>query len=199
VKVDKAYVFDSPTGKKTLADLFGPRSQLAIYHFMLTPGLEHICDGCAHVADHVDSARQHFEQADLSFAAVSRAPLERIEQVLKRMSWKFAWVSSQGSDFNHDFGVSFTDEQIANRPTSYNYGTTDYAEADLPGASVFVKDEHSAVYHSYSTYARGLELLCGSFNWLDLVPKGRNEAGLMSWLRLHDEYEGEAHVHSCCA
>jgi predicted dithiol-disulfide oxidoreductase (DUF899 family) len=168
----------SPDGRRTLADFFGPRSQLAVYHFMLTPGSDHICDGCAFVCDHVDAARQHFEHADLSFVAISRAPLAQIEAVRRRMGWAFPWVSSHESDFNYDFGVSFTDEQIANRPTGYNYGTTDYAEPDLPGASIFAKDNAGVVYHTYSTYTRGLELLDGAFMWLDLTPKGRNEIGV---------------------
>jgi predicted dithiol-disulfide oxidoreductase (DUF899 family) len=189
VSVEKEYVFDGPSGKRTLADLFDGRSQLAVYHFMLTPGSDHICDGCAFLADHVDAARQHFEHADLSFAAVSRAPLEQIEPVKKRLSWHFTWVSSHGSDFNYDYGVSFTEEQVARGETDYNYGTTPYAAPDLPGTSVFAKDAEGQIYHIYSTYARGGELLLGAFNWLDLTPKGRNENGIMSWVRLHDEYE----------
>jgi predicted dithiol-disulfide oxidoreductase (DUF899 family) len=196
VKVDKVYVFDTPDGRKTLADLFDGRSQLAIYHFMLAPGSSHVCDGCAFLADHVDAARLHFEHADLSFAAVSRAPLAQIEQVRKRMGWRFTWVSSFGSDFNYDYGVSFTDDQIGQGKTGYNYGTTPYANPDLPGTSIFARDEAGHVFHTYSSYARGGELLLGAFNWLDLTPKGRNETGTMSWIRLHDEYEQGAHA--CC-
>jgi predicted dithiol-disulfide oxidoreductase (DUF899 family) len=199
VKVDKAYGFDAPEGRATLADLFAGRSQLAIYHFMLAPGSDHICDGCAFVADHIDAARMHFEQADLSFAAVSRAPLARIEAVRKRMGWRFRWVSSAGSDFNYDYGVSFTDEQIATGDTGYNYGTTAYASPDLPGVSVFARDAAGQVHHTYSAYTRGCELLVGAFNWLDLVPKGRNETGIMSWVRLHDEYGTGGFDHDCCA
>jgi predicted dithiol-disulfide oxidoreductase (DUF899 family) len=196
VKVDKVYAFDTPDGRKTLADLFDGRSQLAIYHFMLTPGSSHICDGCGFMADHVDAARLHFEHADLSFAAVSRAPLAQIEQVKKRMGWRFTWVSSFGSDFNYDYGVSFTDEQIDKGETGYNYGTTPYANPDLPGTSIFTKDEAGQVFHTYSSYARGGELLLGALNWLDLTPKGRNESETMSWVRLHDEYDQGAHA--CC-
>jgi predicted dithiol-disulfide oxidoreductase (DUF899 family) len=135
VKVDKVYAFDTPDGRKTLADLFDGRSQLAVYHFMLAPGSSHICDGCAFMADHVDAARLHFEHADLSFAAVSRAPLAQIEGVKKRMGWRFKWVSSFGSDFNYDYGVSFTDEQIDKGETGYNYDTTPYTNPDLIGST----------------------------------------------------------------
>ncbi len=189
VKIEKPYVFEGPEGKCTLGDLFGDLSQLAIYHFMLTPGSDHLCPGCSYTADHVDAARQHFEHADLAFAAVSRAPLQRIEEVRKRMGWTFPWVSSQGSDFNFDFGVSFTPEDIAAGRAIYNYGTVIRNSQDMFGTSIFVKDDGGAIFHCYSTYHRGAELLMGALNWLDLVPKGRNEsAGTMSWVRLHDEY-----------
>jgi predicted dithiol-disulfide oxidoreductase (DUF899 family) len=189
VKIEKPYVFEGPAGPCTLADLFGDRSQLAIYHFMLSPGSDHICRGCSFIADHVDAARQHFEHADLSFAAVSRVPVERIEAVKARMGWTFPWVSSQGSDFNFDFGVSFTPEDIAAGRAIYNYGTVIQRSQDMFGTSIFVKGGDGAIFHSYSTYHRGAELLMGAFNWLDLVPQGRNEsAGTMNWVRLHDEY-----------
>ena len=189
VKVDKDYVFDGPSGKVRLIDLFGPRSQLAVYHFMLAPDSDHICDGCAFVADHVDAARQHFEHADLSFAAISRAPIARIEQVKKRMAWRFPWVSSNGNSFNYDYGASFTDAQVENKTCDYNYGTTPYCNQDLPGASFFAKDETGNVYHTYSAYTRGVEQVVGAFNWLDMASKGRNESDTMSWLKLHDEYD----------
>jgi predicted dithiol-disulfide oxidoreductase (DUF899 family) len=189
VKVEKPYVFEAPDGKCTLGDLFRGRSQLAVYHFMLTPGSDHICRGCSYTADHVDAARQHFEQADLAFTAVSRVPLQRIEEVKARMGWTFPWVSSEGSDFNFDFGVSFTPEQLAEGRAIYNYGTVIRNSPDMFGTSIFVKDGSGDVFHSYSTHHRGTELLMGAFNWLDLAPKGRNEAGgTMNWVRLHDEY-----------
>jgi len=189
VRLEKPYVFEGPEGSCTLSDLFRGRSQLAVYHFMLTPGSDHVCPGCSFVADHVDAARQHFEQADLAFAAVSRAPISQVEAVRQRMGWRFPWVSSAGSDFNYDFGVSFTPEDRAAGRAIYNYGTVIRDSSDMFGASVFVKDEAGDVFHAYSTYHRGAELLMGAFNWLDLAPKGRNEAGgTMSWLRLHDEY-----------
>jgi len=189
VKVEKPYVFEAPDGKCTLGDLFRGRSQLAVYHFMLTPGSDHICRGCSYTADHVDAARQHFEQADLAFTAVSRVPLQRIEEVKARMGWTFPWVSSEGSDFNFDFGVSFTPEQLAEGRAIYNYGTVIRNSPDMFGTSIFVKDGSGDVFHSYSTHHRGTELLMGAFNWLDLAPKGRNEAGgTMNWVQLHDEY-----------
>jgi predicted dithiol-disulfide oxidoreductase (DUF899 family) len=189
VRIEKRYVFEGPEGQCTLDDLFGGCSQLAVYHFMLTPGSDNICVGCSFVADHIDAARQHFEHADLSFAAVSRVPLRRIEEVKNRMGWTFPWVSSQGSDFNFDFGVSFTSEDIAAGRAIYNYGTVIQKSQDMFGVSIFVKNDGGAVFHTYSTYHRGVELLMGAFNWLDLVPKGRNEsAGAMSWVRRHDEY-----------
>ena len=190
VKVEKRYVFDGPQGKCTLADMFAGRSQLAIYHFMLTPGSDHVCNGCSFVSDHVDAARRHFEHADLSFAAVSRAPLERIEQVRRRMGWTFPWVSSNGSEFNYDLGVSFKKEDLAAGRAAYNYGTPIEGSEDMFGVSIFAKDKSEAIFHTYSTYHRGVELLIGALNWLDLAPKGRNEAeGTMSWVKLHDEYK----------
>jgi predicted dithiol-disulfide oxidoreductase (DUF899 family) len=189
VRVEKPYVFDGPGGKCTLGDLFRGRSQLAVYHFMLAPGSDHICGGCSFIADHIDAARQHFEQADLAFAAISRAPLERIEQVRRRLGWTFPWVSSHGTDFNYDYGVSFRKEDIAAGRALYNYGTPIKSSEDMHGTSIFARDESGEVFHTYSTYHRGDELLMGAFNWLDLAPKGRNEGGrTMSWVKLHDTY-----------
>ena len=189
VRVEKSYVFDGPDGDVTLWDLFGDCSQLAIYHFMLTPGSDHLCPGCSFTMDHADAARRHFEHADLAFAAVSRAPVRRIEDVKRRMHWTFPWVSSGDRDFNYDFGVSFTAEDREAGHARYNYGLTQIRNAsDMFGLSVFAKDEQGVLFHTYSTYHRGTELLMGALNWLDLVPKGRNESGTMSWVRLHDEY-----------
>jgi predicted dithiol-disulfide oxidoreductase (DUF899 family) len=201
VEVEKNYVFDAPEGKVTLADLFDGRSQLAVYHFMLTPGSDHICDGCSFIADHIDAARQHFEHADLSFAAVSRAPLAQILPVKKRMGWRFRWVSSNASDFNFDYGVSFTEEQIASGRGSYNYGQKPYeGYYDLPGTSIFARNDAGEVFHTYSTYSRGGEILICALNWLDLTPKGRNEDSIMSWVQLHDEYgKKPVDAESCCA
>jgi len=200
VLVDQDYLFDTPSGKKTLADLFQGRNQLFVYHFMLAPDTDP-CDGCCFFVDHVDSARQHFEHADLSFAAISRAPVAQIEQVRKRLGWNFLWASSHSNSFNYDYGVSFTPEQVASGHTDYNFGTTDYAHHDLPGVSVFAKDDKGNVYHTYSSYSRGCENLCNTFNFLDLTPKGRNESEVMSWLKIHDEYEGAAALpedNTCC-
>lgn len=188
VKVEKTYVFQGPQGECTLGDLFNGRNQLAIYHFMLSPGSDHICQGCSFTADTIDAARQHFEQADLSFAAVSRASTAEIEAARKRMGWSFPWVSAMGSDFNYDFAVSFTPEDRAAGRAIYNYGTPIRNSDDMFGVSVFVKDRDGGIFHTYSTYHRGTELLMGAFNWLDLAPKGRNESGTMSWVKLHDEY-----------
>lgn len=189
VKIEKDYVFEGPEGKCTLGDLFNGRNQLAIYHFMLTPGSDHICKGCSFISDNIDAARQHFEQADLSFAAVSRASIGEIEAARKRMGWSFPWLSAKDSDFNYDFAVSFTPEDRAAGRAIYNYGTTIKNTDDMFGVSVFAKDERGSIFHTYSTYHRGAELLMGAFNWLDLAPKGRNENGdTMSWVKLHDEY-----------
>ena len=189
VRIEKPYVFEGPEGRCTLADLFGGRSQLAVYNFMLTPGSDNVCRGCSFVADHVDAARQHFEHADLSFAAVSRVPLQRIEKVKRRMGWTFPWVSSHGSDFNFDFGVSFAPEDIAAGRAVYNYGEVLKESQDMFGAHIFMKDDSGAVFHTYSTFRRGAELQMGALNGLDLAPKGRNEsAATMSWVRLHDQY-----------
>jgi predicted dithiol-disulfide oxidoreductase (DUF899 family) len=189
VKIDERYIFEGPDGVCTLGDLFRGRSQLAVYHFMLTPGSDHVCRGCSFVADHIDAARQHFEHADLSFTAVSRAPVQQIEAVRRRMGWTFPWVSSHGNDFNFDFGVSFTPEDMAAERAIYNYGEVIRESQDMFGTSVFVQDPDGAIFHTYSTFRRGVEFLMGALNWLDLVPNGRNEReGAMNWVRRHDEY-----------
>jgi predicted dithiol-disulfide oxidoreductase (DUF899 family) len=169
VEVEKSYVFEGPGGKCTLGDLFCGRGQLAVYHFMLTPGSDHICPGCSFTVDHVDAARQHFEQADLAFTAVSRVPLPRIEEVKSRMGWTFPWVSSHDSDFNFDFGVSFTPEDLAAGRALYNYGTVIRKSQDMFGVSIFVKDDRGAIFHSYSTYHRGTELLMGAFTHQSVI------------------------------
>ena len=175
VKIEKAYVFEGPEGKRTLADLFQNRSQLAVYHFMLTPGSDHVCKGCSFVADHIDAARQHFGDADLSFAAISRAPIERIEQVKRALGWTFPWVSSHSSDFNFDFAVSFKISDISAGRATFNYGTPIKSSEDMMGASIFVRDESGEIFHTYSTFARGIENLMGALMWLDLTPKGRHQ------------------------
>jgi predicted dithiol-disulfide oxidoreductase (DUF899 family) len=192
VRVEKPYVFDGPNGKETLADLFAGRSQLIVQHFMFGPGWTEGCVGCSFGADHVDAARQHFEHRDVAFVAVSRAPLSDIEPFKKRMGWRFKWVSSHGSDFNYDFNVSFTKDDEAKGKVFYNYEWQDFGSEELSGISVFYKDANGDIFHTYSTYARGDELLSGAYMYLDLVPKGRDEADLpypSAWWRHHDRYE----------
>jgi predicted dithiol-disulfide oxidoreductase (DUF899 family) len=189
VKVDKTYVFDGPAGKETLADLFGGKNQLLVYHFMLGPGWQAGCPSCSYLADHFDGANIHLAQRDVSLVIVSHAPLAEIEAYRKRMGWKFKWVSSYGSDFNRDFHVSFTKDEIAGE-VEYNYAKGKFPSEEAPGLSAFIKD-NGAVFHTYSAYARGLDILVGAYNFLDLAPKGRNEDALpwsMAWVRRHDEY-----------
>ena len=193
VKAEKAYVFDGPDGQETLADLFGGKSQLIVYHFMFGPGWEEGCPSCSLLADHFDGANLHLPQRDVTLVAVSRAPLDQIEAFKRRMGWRFKWVSSYGNDFNFDFHVSFTEDQLAKGKVDYNYDMVEGYD-ELPGASVFYKDEAGAVFHTYSCYARQLDMLIGAYNWLDLAPKGRDEAALpwtMAWVRHHDRYEDE--------
>ena len=192
VKVDKPYVFDGPGGKETLADLFAGRSQLVVYHFMLGPGWEQGCPSCSYLADHFDGTLVHLAHRDVSLVADSRAPLAEITAFKKRMGWKFPWVSSHGSDFNHDYHVSFNPDEMAKGEVYYNYGMADFPSDEAPGLSVFYKNKRGEVLHTYSTYARGLDILAGTYNFLDLVPKGRDEQDLpwtMAWIRHHDRYD----------
>ncbi len=175
VKIDKPYLFQGPDGECTLEDLFKDRSQLAVYHFMLTPGSNHVCKGCSFVADHIDAARQHFGDADLSFAAISRAPLARIQHVKQVLGWTFPWLSSNGSDFNYDFGVSFRKEDLEASRATYNYGTISIKSEDMMGTSMFARNESGEIFHTYSAFARGIENLMGAFMWEDLTPKGRHQ------------------------
>jgi predicted dithiol-disulfide oxidoreductase (DUF899 family) len=192
-RVDKDYVFDTPAGKKSLADLFDGRSQLVVYHFMFGPGWKAGCVGCSFFADHVDGPNIHLAHHDVSFVAVSRAPLNEIEAYKKRMGWRFNWVSSSGSDFNYDYHVSFRKEDLAKGKVYYNFEETDGSMEDLHGTSVFFKDASGAIYHTYSSYGRGDERGLGTYMFLDLTPKGRNETGpnfnLTDWVRRHDEYD----------
>ena len=194
-KVEKNYLFDTPSGKKTLADLFGGKSQLIVYHFMLGPGWEQGCPSCSYLADHFDGPAIHLPQRDVAFVVVSRAPLPEIEKFQARMGWKFNWVSSFGSDFNADYQVSVSPAEKASGKVLYNYEVTTFPSDERPGASVFFKDPAGGVFHTYSTYGRGLDILIGAYNFLDLAPKGRDEDGLawsMAWVRHHDRYEGAA-------
>jgi predicted dithiol-disulfide oxidoreductase (DUF899 family) len=193
VKIEKEYVFDGPKGKETLADLFDGRSQLVVYHFMLGPGWEEGCKSCSYLADHFDGANWHLPQRDVTLAVISRAPLAEIETYKKRMGWRFKWLSSHGNDFNFDYHVSATEEEKAKKKMFYNYETDELMSDELPGLSVFYKDEDGQIFHTYSTYARGLDPLVGAYNFLDLVPKGRDENpdSTMDWVRRHDEYKSE--------
>jgi predicted dithiol-disulfide oxidoreductase (DUF899 family) len=212
VKVEKEYVFDGPSGKVTLADLFDGRSQLFIKHFMLGPGQAGQCVGCSFEVDHVEGLLVHLENHDVSYAVVARAPIEEIEAVRKRMGWSFTWVSAFNSDFNYDFNVSFTPAELAAKRAYYNFRYTDPGLADLSGDSVFFKDEAGAIFHTYSTFGRGGEEFLGAYRFLDVMPKGRDENGpyhsLADWVRPRNLYgkggvvegNGRYHVPSCaCA
>lgn len=192
-RVEKPYTFEGPRGAETLADLFDSRRQLIVYHFMFGPGWSEGCKSCSYLSDHYDGATIHLAHRDVTLAVVSRAPYAEIAAFKKRMGWKFHWVSSFATDFNYDYGVSFTPEQRANGDVLYNYSMNRFPSEEAPGASVFFKDESGAIYHTYSAYARGLDILVGTYNFLDLAPKGRDEAGLahtMAWVRHHDKYDG---------
>ncbi len=190
-KVEKRYEFDSTSGKVTLADLFAGRSQLIVYHFMLGPGWEQGCPSCSYLADHFDGSTVHLANRDTTLAVVSRAPLNEIEAFKKRMGWKFTWASSFASDFNFDYNVSFKPQHNSDGKVYYNYAMSEFFSEEGPGASVFTRNEAGDVFHTYSAFARGLDILVGAYNFLDLVPKGRDEDGLafsMSWVRHHDRY-----------
>lgn len=199
VKLTRSYVFDGPSGKQSLADLFDGRSQLIVYLFMLGPGWKDGCPSCSFLADHFDGAAVHLAQRDVTLVVVSRAPLAEIEAYKKRMGWKFKWVSSYGTDFNHDFHVSFAPEDRASGKVEYNYTMTEFPSDEAPGLSAFIKNEAGEIFHTYSAYARGLDTLIGAYNFLDMAPKGRDEDALpwtMAWVRRHDEYQGAPQ--SCC-
>ena len=190
-KVEKNYVFDGPKGKETLADLFGGKSQLLVYHFMLGPSWAEGCPSCSYLADHFDGSIVHLAARDVRLAVVSRAPLAEIEAFKKRMGWKFHWVSSNSTDFNYDYQVSLKKEEKGREEIYYNYAQTKFPSEERPGMSAFYKDASGNIFHTYSSYARGLDILVGTYNWLDMAPKGRNEEGLkhgMAWVRHHDKY-----------
>jgi predicted dithiol-disulfide oxidoreductase (DUF899 family) len=191
-KVDTNYVFEGPKGKESLADLFGGRSQLIVYHFMFGAGWKEGCPSCSFLADGFDGAAVHLAHRDVTFLAISRASLPEIEAFKKRMGWKFKWVSSSANGFNHDYHVSFLEEERAKGKVYYNYNMTDFPSEEGPGASVFYKNDAGEIFHTYSTFGRGLDLMLNTYNWLDLTPKGRDEDGLaftMAWVRHHDKYE----------
>ena len=209
-KVEKQYLFEGPNGKETLADLFDGRSQLIVYHFMLGPGWKEGCPSCSFIADSFEGAVVHLAARDVTLLAASHATLPEIEAFRKRMGWRFKWVSSFGTDFNFDYQVSASKEEAGKKKVYYNYEMTDFPSEERPGASVFYRNETGDVFHTYSTYARGLDILITAYNWLDLTPKGRDEEGLphsMAWVRHHDRYSdsrpprvvAKSAEHSCCS
>ena len=197
VKIDKDYVFDGPDGRETLADLFAGRSQLIVKHFMFGPDWREGCVGCSFEVDHAEAALVHLEHHDVSYVAVSRTPFAKIEAFRRRMGWRVKWLSSNGSDFNFDFHVSFTPDEIARGEAYYNYDMRPIAIDELSGRSVFYKDETGTVFHTYSAYARGGENFLGTYHFLDITPKGRDETingNLTDWVRHHDRYDAGGSV-----
>lgn len=192
VKVEKNYVFDSPAGNESLAELFGPHSQLIVYHFMFDPTWSQGCKSCSFIADHYNPLMVHLAHRDVSFMTISKAPIDMLEAFRKRMGWTFPWVSAANTDFSRDFGVSFTDQELASDKTAYNFNAKPYPIRELPGLSVLFKDARGEIYHTYSTYARGLDIFLGAYTYLDVTPKGRDEEntdGMRGWLRHHDRYD----------
>ena len=190
-KINKEYVFDGPNGSEKLADLFNGRSQLIVYHFMFGPGWTEGCPSCSFLADHFDGSTVHLANRDVTLAVVSRAPWAQIEAFKKRMGWRFKWVSSFANDFNRDYHVSFTKDEMAQGKVYYNYSMGEFPSEEAPGASVFYKNAAGDIFHTYSSYARGLDILVGAYNFLDMAPKGRDEDNLafsMAWVRHHDRY-----------
>lgn len=193
-RVEQDYVFETPSGQESLADLFGPCSQLIVYHFMFDPDWTEGCKSCSFLADHYDPAIVHLRQRDVTMVTVSRAPLATLQTFQQRMGWKFKWVSSFGSEFNRDFQVTFTPEEVEQGDTYYNYETKPFPVTEAPGISVFYKDEAAGTFHTYSAYARGLDMFIGAYHLLDIAPRGRDEAELpytMEWIRHHDRYGDE--------
>jgi predicted dithiol-disulfide oxidoreductase (DUF899 family) len=201
VRIEKDYVFDTPAGPRRLAELFQGRRQLMVQHFMLGPGWEQGCKSCSFMADHLDGISVHLAHRDIAVQVISRAPLAEIERFRQRMGWQFAWASSNGSDFNRDFQVSFAAEDRIDGEVYYNYHLTAFPAAEAPGISIFVKNPAGEVFHTYSTFGRGVEVMMGAYNLIDLTPKGRDEqapSGGMAWVRHHDRYEPVAAQAGCC-
>jgi predicted dithiol-disulfide oxidoreductase (DUF899 family) len=197
VRVDKNYVFDTLEGPRTLAELFDGRRQLLMQHFMFAPGWEQGCKSCSYMADHNDGANLHLAQREVTLLAISRAPLADIERFRQRMGWKFRWVSSFGTDFNHDFGVNFTQDEMSSGKVNYNYAKQPFPHEEAPGISVFYQDDTGEVFHTYSRYGRGVEVMMHTYALLELTPKGRDEDALeypMAWVRHHDRYPPVAAV-----
>jgi predicted dithiol-disulfide oxidoreductase (DUF899 family) len=199
VKVEKEYSFDGPMGRATLADLFCGKSQLIVYHFMFGPDWKEGCPHCSFWADHYDSVNLHLGQRDTALVVVSRAPLKKIEPFKKRMGWRFNWVSSFKTDFNFDFNVSFTPEQIKSGKRVYNYAPLAMDIDEREGVSAFYQDRQGEIYHTYSAYARGIDLMNTTYNFLDLTAKGRDEnpQDTQSWVRFHDKYKGAPQTCGC--
>ncbi|MGY3531758.1 DUF899 domain-containing protein [Bradyrhizobium sp. USDA 4452] len=201
VKVDKDYVFDGPAGKVTLGDLFKGRPQLVVQHVMFAPEWDAACKSCSFWVDGFDRMAPHLAARDTTMVAISLAPSAKLEAFKQRMGWTFDWVSSGANDFNYDYGVSFTQSQIDAGDAKYNYGTTPLYGPELPGISVFFRDEKGSVFHTYSTFARGLDMMNAAYHYLDLTPLGRHEEGLpypMDWVRLRDQYQPAPVQASCC-
>ena len=201
VEVEKDYVFEGPGGEITLADLFKGRPQLVVQHVMFKPEWDAACKSCSFWADGIERIVPHLAARDTTMVAVSRAPMAKLEAFKKRMGWTFEWVSSGENDFNHDYGVTFTREEIDKGDRKYNFGTTPFYGDELPGISVFYRDEAGGVFHTYSCYARGLDMMNAAYHYLDLTPLGRHEEGLpypMDWVRLRDQYQPEAAKADCC-
>ena len=197
VKVEKNYLFEGPNGQQSLADLFRSKSQLIVYHFMLGPDWTEGCRSCSYLADHFDGMLPHLNARDAAFTAISRATMPEIAAFKQRMGWNFPWVSSNANDFNFDYHVSFTEQHRINGKVDYNYGLTEFPLTEAPGLSVFYKDAAGEIFHTYSTYARGLDVMVGTYNFLDFAPKGRDEEGLtfsMAWVRHHDRYDDNYRV-----
>jgi predicted dithiol-disulfide oxidoreductase (DUF899 family) len=192
LRIDKDYTFDGPNGRETLAQLFADRSQLVVYHFMFAPEWDVGCKSCSFWADNFNGITAHLRQRDVAFAAISRAPLAKLQAFAQRLGWTFKWVSSHGTDFNYDFEVSFQPDALARGDATYNFAKLQNANSDMPGISVFTKDESGAVFRTYSTFGRGLDMMNTAYHYLDLVPKGRDEAGqpyTMAWVKLRDLYD----------
>jgi len=201
VKVDKAYLFDGPKGRQTLGDLFAGRSQLVVQHFMFAPDWNEGCKSCSFWADGFERMIPHLAARDTTLVAISRAPLSKLGAFKARMGWTFDWLSAEGSDFNYDYAVSFTPEQIESGARTYNFGTSGFGIEDAPGISVFYRNEAGEIFHTYSCFARGLDMMNAAYHYLDLTPLGRHEQGLpypMDWLRLRDQYQPAPGAAACC-
>lgn len=196
-KIEKEYLFEGPDGQESLSNLFEDKSQLLLHHFMCEPDWEEGCKSCSFSADHYDRSTVYLRQLDVAMVTVSIAPLHKLQAFRQRMGWSFKWISSANTDFNRDFHVSFTDEELLNKKAYYNYRETTFVSREGPGFSVFAKDEDGQVYHTFSCFGRGLENTIGAYNYLDLVPKGRDEDAFaygMEWLRLKDQFDDKNYV-----